>query len=60
MGREEAALTRKEDIVLAHNDHHREYHDLPVKKQPWREIFLENLRVKNLRLYFKEREKENK
>jgi len=60
MGREGASLTRKEDVVLAHHNHHIEYHDISVRKQSWRDIFLENLRVKDLRLYFKEREKENK
>ena len=59
-GRENEHLLEKEKIVLAHANHHLEYHDLPVRKQSWRDVFLENLRAKDLRLYFKEREKENK
>ena len=59
-GREEKLLTDKENIVVAHGTCHQEYHDLPVRKQKWRETFLENLRAKNMRLYFKEREKDNK
>jgi 5-methylcytosine-specific restriction endonuclease McrA len=59
-GREEGLLTDKENIILCHPACHVAYHDLPVRKQVWREVFLEHLREKNLRLYFKEREKENK
>lgn len=53
-------LTDGENIVLVHAVCHREYHDLPVRKQKWREIFMENLRAKDPQTYYKEREKENK
>ena len=59
-GREEGLLTDKEGIILAHPECHRMYHDLPVRKQPWREGFLERLREGYPNLYYKEREKENK
>jgi 5-methylcytosine-specific restriction endonuclease McrA len=59
-GREESLLTCKENIILSHSTCHMAYHDLPVRKQVWREGFLERLRERNVRLYFKEREKENK
>ena len=59
-GRSGALLTDKQWIVLAHHDHHLEFHDLPCRKQTWREIFMENLRVKDPQTYYKEREKENK
>jgi 5-methylcytosine-specific restriction endonuclease McrA len=60
LGREGELLTDKENILISHPLCHQQYHDLPIRKQPWRDIFLKNLREKNLRLYFKEREKENK
>jgi hypothetical protein len=59
-GRLNEHLLDKDKIILGHPACHLEYHDLPVRKQSWREVFLENLRAKDLRLYFKEREKENK
>jgi len=59
-GRDGALLTDKRWIVCCHNEHHLEYHDLPIKKQKWREVFMENLREKDPQTYFKEREKENK
>jgi hypothetical protein len=59
-GREEGLLTDKENIIIAHALCHQQYHDLPVRKQPWREGFLERLREKYPDLYYKEREKENK
>ena len=59
-GRIGRLLTDKRYIVRAHWNHHQEYHDLPVSKQKWREIFMENLRGKDPQTYYKEREKENK
>ena len=59
-GRTGRLLTDKRYIVRAHWDHHQEYHDLPVRKQKWREVFMENLREKDPQTYYKEREKENK
>jgi 5-methylcytosine-specific restriction endonuclease McrA len=60
-GRENEHLLDRERIVLAHNQCHvQEYHGMSVRKQSWREVFMDNLRAKDLRLYFKEREKENK
>ena len=53
-------LTDKENIIIAHALCHQQYHDLPVRKQPWREGFLERLRERYPNLYYKEREKENK
>jgi 5-methylcytosine-specific restriction endonuclease McrA len=58
--RTEDRLLDRDKLVLAHAPCHREYHDLPVRKQSWRDAFMDNLRAKDLRLYFKEREKENK
>ena len=59
-GREGALLSNKDYLVVGHFECHQQFHDLPVKKQKWREIFMENLRVKDLQTYYKEREKENK
>ena len=59
-GRENDLLTDKDNIILAHPICHSQFHDLPVRKHTWRETFLEKLREKNPRLYYKEREKENK
>jgi hypothetical protein len=59
-GRGGVLLTDKRWLVCCHNDHHLDYHNLPVRKQKWREIFMENLREKDPQTYFKEREKENK
>ena len=59
-GRIGSLLTDKRYIVIADDQCHREYHDLPVRKQTWREIFMENLREKDPQTYYKEREKESK
>ena len=59
-GREGALLVDKDYLVVGCFECHRQYHDLPVRKQKWREIFMENLRAKDPQTYYKEREKENK
>lgn len=59
-GRENKLLTDKEGIILAHPECHLCYHDMPVRKQPWREGFLERLRERYPNLYYKERGKEDK
>ena len=59
-GREGALLVDKDYLVVGCFECHRQYHDLPVRKQKWREIFMENLREKDPQTYYKEREKENK
>ena len=59
-GRIGKLLTDKRYIVIADDQCHRDYHDLPVRKQTWRDIFMENLREKDPQTYYKEREKENK
>jgi len=58
--RVEDDLIDPENIVRVHPFCHRLYHDAPIKKQPWREGFLERLRIAYPNLYYKEREKENK
>lgn len=59
-GRIGKLLTDKRWIVRCHNSCHLSYHDLPVRKQKWRDGFLERLREKDLQTYYKEREKESK
>ena len=59
-GRIGKLLTDKRYLTCCHNECHLEYHDLPVRKQKWRDIFMDNLREKDPQTYYKEREKENK